>query len=44
MNLSTGQVITQNRVWEHPITYLVIKAVEQMDTEQGIKNLKFGGT
>ena len=31
MNLATGQVSAQNRVWEHPVTYLAIKAVEKMD-------------
>ena len=28
MNLATGQVITCNRVWEQPVTDLVIKYVE----------------
>ena len=43
MNLATGQVIFQNRVWEHPITDLFIKTVEKMAAEQGIKELKLEG-
>ena len=43
INLATGQVITRNRVWLDPVTNLVIKAVEQMAMEQGIKNLKLEG-
>ena len=43
MNLQTGMVITRNRVWEQPVTDLVIKAVETMAEEQGIKSLKLTG-
>ncbi len=43
MNLITGVVITRNRVWARPITDLVIKAVETMAGEQGIKTLKITG-
>ena len=34
------QVINHNIVWEQPISDLVIKAVEKMATEQGIKNIR----
>ena len=40
MNLQTGKVITRNVVTEFPVTDLVIKAVETMAEEQGIKTLK----
>ena len=43
MNLMTGQVITRNRIWERPLTDLVIAAVEAMADEQGIKTLKLQG-
>jgi len=43
MNLATGMVITRNRVWEKPVTTFVIKAVEKMADEQGIKTLKLTG-
>ena len=43
MNLQTGKVITRNVVKEYPITDLVIKAVETMAEEQGIKTLKITG-
>ena len=43
MNLATGQVITRTKVWERPVTELVIKAVETMAAEQGIKTLKLEG-
>jgi hypothetical protein len=43
MNLMTGQVITRNRIWERPLTDLVIHAVETMADEQGIKTLKSQG-
>ena len=36
MNLATGQVITWHRVWEKPVTDLIIETVEQMATEQVI--------
>ena len=39
MKLATVQVITLNRVWEQPVTDLVVKSVEEMATEQGIKTL-----
>jgi hypothetical protein len=40
MDLNSGRVITRPRVWELPVTSLVIKAVEAMAEEQGIKSLK----
>ena len=40
MDLKTGRLITRPRVWEVPITDLVIKAVEAMAEKQGIKGLK----
>jgi hypothetical protein len=43
MNLHTGQVITRNRIWERPLTDLVIQTVEQMAADQGIKTLKLSG-
>ena len=43
MNLATGQVITHDWVSERPVTDLVIKAVETMAIEQGIKTLKITG-
>jgi hypothetical protein len=43
MNLRTGLVITRNKVWERPLTDLVIRAIETMADEQGIKTLKLTG-
>ena len=43
MNLKTGRVITRDRVYEKPVTPLVIKAVESLATEQGIQSLKIVG-
>ena len=43
MNLTPGNVITRNRVWEQPATEMVIKAVENMAEKQGIKTLKLTG-
>ena len=43
MNLATGKVITRNKIWERPVTDLVIKAVETIANEQGIGNLKITG-
>ena len=43
MNLATGLVVTRQRVWNIPITPTVIKAVETMAAEQGIKSLKLEG-
>ncbi|MGC9176782.1 MAG: hypothetical protein ACP5F1_06890 [Thermoplasmata archaeon] len=40
MDLNSGRLITLPRVVEIPITNLVIKAVESMAEEQGIKSLK----
>ena len=40
MNLETGDLITRARIWEVPITSMVIKAVEEMAYKQGIKTLK----
>ncbi|MGC9237926.1 MAG: hypothetical protein ACP5GF_13725, partial [Thiomonas sp.] len=40
MDLNSGRLITRPRVVEIPITNLVIKAVEAMAEEQGIKSLK----
>ena len=43
INQATRQVIARNIVWEQPVTDLVVKSVDQMATEQGIKNLKLEG-
>ena len=43
MNLATGEVITHPQAWEHPVTQIVINAVEQMAAWQGIKSLKLSG-
>jgi hypothetical protein len=43
MNLRTGLMITQNTIHERPLADLVIRAVETMATEQGIKTLKLTG-
>jgi hypothetical protein len=43
MNLQTGMMITRNTIWERPLTDLVIRAVETMADEQGIKTLKITG-
>jgi hypothetical protein len=43
MNLHTGQVITRNRIWERPLTDLVIQTVESMAAEQGGTSLKLSG-
>ena len=40
MNLATGSVITRNKVWERPATEMVIKAVEDMAEQKGIKTSK----
>ncbi|MGC8497837.1 MAG: hypothetical protein ACP5NL_07590 [Thermoplasmata archaeon] len=40
MDLNSGRVITRPRVWEIPVTTVVIRAVETMAEEQGIKSLK----
>ncbi|MGC8553854.1 MAG: hypothetical protein ACP5O7_13515, partial [Phycisphaerae bacterium] len=40
MDLNSGRLITRPRAVEIPITNLVIKAVEAMAEEQGIKSLK----
>ena len=40
MDLNSGRLITRPRVWEIPITDIVIKAVEKMGAKQGIKSLK----
>jgi len=40
MDLNSGRLITQQHVWEIPVTDVVIKAVEQMGAEQGVKSLK----
>ncbi|MGC8486574.1 MAG: Ig-like domain-containing protein, partial [Candidatus Baltobacteraceae bacterium] len=40
MYLNSGRVITRPRVWEIPVTPVVIRAVETMAEEQGIKSLK----
>ena len=41
MDLNSGQVITQRKVTEIPVTELVIKAVKQMAYNEGFKSLKF---
>jgi hypothetical protein len=43
MNLQTGLVITRNKIWEQPISDLMIRAVETMASEQGITTLKITG-
>ena len=43
MNLQTGKHCTRQRVKALPVTDLVIKAVEQMAADQGIKTLKITG-
>jgi hypothetical protein len=40
MDLNSGRVITRQRVWEIPVTPIIIQAVEAMAEEQGIKTLK----
>lgn len=40
MDLNSGRLITRPKVWEVPVTQNVIKAVEAMAEEQGIKSLK----
>ena len=40
MDLNSGRMITRQRVWEIPVTDVVIQAVERMGEEQGIKSLK----
>jgi hypothetical protein len=40
MNLATGQVLTRPRVREIPVTPVVIKAVEKLAAQRGIKSLK----
>ena len=40
MSLETGELITCSRIWEVPITSMVIKAVEELTYKQGIKSLK----
>jgi len=40
MDLNSGRLITRQRVWEIPVTDVVIRAVEKMGEEQGIKSLK----
>jgi hypothetical protein len=43
MDLRTGMVITRSRVWEFPMTDVVIRAVEAMAEAQGIQTLKLQG-
>ena len=43
MNLETGALITSSRIWEMPITVMVIWAVEELAYHQGIKSLKVTG-
>ena len=43
MNLVTGRHMTTPRVYELPITPLIIETVENMAKEQGIKSLKIQG-
>jgi hypothetical protein len=40
MNLATGLAIVRPRIWPIPVTKLVIRSVERMADEQGIKSLK----
>jgi hypothetical protein len=40
MDLNSGRVITRPRVWEIPVTQVVINAVQTMAEAQGIKSLK----
>ena len=41
MDLTTFRPITRPRVWQVPVTDLVIRAVEQKAEDQGMKSLKF---
>ena len=43
MNLRTGLMITRNKIHERPLTDLVIRAIETMADQQGIKTLKLTG-
>jgi hypothetical protein len=43
MNLRTGLMITRNKIHERPLTDLVIRAIETMAEQQGIKTLKLTG-
>ena len=43
LNLTTGLVITRPRVWEIPVTDVVIKAVEKLAADQGVDSLKLQG-
>lgn len=43
MDLRSGRVITRRRITEIPVTELVIQAVENMATQQGISTLKITG-
>ncbi|MGC9208134.1 MAG: hypothetical protein ACP5EO_13965, partial [Acidithiobacillus sp.] len=40
MDFNSGRVITRPRVWKIPVTPVVMRAVETMAEEQGIKSLK----
>ena len=42
MDLNSGRIKKPMRVWELPVTNLVINAVETMAENQGIKSLKMG--
>jgi hypothetical protein len=41
MDLNSGQVISRNVVHEIPVTNIVIKAIENMEYQQGFKDHKF---
>ena len=43
MNLKTGRMISRPHAYEKPVTPLVIRAVEALAKEQGIKTLKIVG-
>ena len=43
MNLQTGLAMTRHKLWEVPVTDMVIKAVEALAKQQGITTLKLEG-
>ena len=43
MNLAIGNVVMRNRVWEIPLSKLVIKTIERIADNQGISLLKLTG-
>ena len=43
MSLETRELITRAQIWEVPITSMVIRAIEELTYNQGIKSLKITG-